>query len=69
MQDMWYTSHGNTQQQLKLRIKEHFTDVKNLVCSNFTSDSYAEYFALNFNKDKDIAAKKVKQINDVDILW
>jgi len=60
---------GNTQQKLKLRMNQHYMDVRNLVNKQLTSDSYARHFASHFIKEDNITAQKIRNINKLEILW
>ena len=60
---------GNTQQKLKIGMNQYFTDVRNLVNKDQTSDSYAKHFATHFSKGDNITAQKVREINKLEILW
>ena len=63
---------GNTQQQLKARMDQHFGDVVKLVNKGDKSDSFASHFAKHFSDDKkDVKVKRkdVRSMVKMDILW
>ena len=60
---------GNTQQKLKTRMNQHFTDTKNLVNNNKLSDSFAKHFASHFQDKNHISRGDVRKITNMEILW
>ena len=60
---------GNTQQHLKKRMNQHFSETRSLVSKNLTSDTFAKHFATHFTKGEKIATKDVRDKVSMDILW
>ena len=67
---------GNTQQKLKHRMNQHFTDTKDLVNDEKFSDSFAKHFASHFKEDNNnnnnnnnVTRGDVRNITNVEVLW
>ena len=61
---------GATQQNAKDRMSGHFSDVRNLVCKDVRSDSYAFHFSQFFDKYDDIPTpSKLRRMTSFKILW
>ena len=60
---------GNTQQHLKTRMNQHFTDTKNPVNNDELSDSFAKHFASHFQDKNHVSRGDVRKITNMEILW
>jgi len=60
---------GNTQQHLKDRMGQHFSEVQNLVKKGKGSDSFAKHFATHFKEDDKVARSDVREITKTEVLW
>ncbi len=61
---------GNTQQKLKERMQQHFSDTARLCNDGVKSDSFAAHFASHFNDtDEDVARRMVRDIVDMEVVW
>ncbi len=66
---------GNTQRTVKERITQHFTDTKNLLYNEQSSDSWAKHFANIFQNCKDKTGEErlnntmQRNMIDIEILW
>ena len=59
---------GNTQQKLKIRMGQHYSDVRALVNTGKLSDSFAAHFASHFKK-KECTAAKVRKMVEMRVLF
>jgi len=51
---------GNTQQHLKKRMNQHFSETRSLVSKNLTSDTFAKHFAAHFKKGEKLLQKMLE---------
>ena len=59
---------GNTQQYIKNRMDQHFSDTARLVNCGEKSDSFADHFAKHF-KDGKMKRKHGREMVEMEILW
>ena len=60
---------GNTQQKLKNRMNQHFTDAKDPIANGELSDSFAKHFASHFENEKHTSRGDARKITDVEMIW
>ena len=62
-----YSYIGNTQQNFKARMNQHFCDVQNFITKNKKSDSFAKHFAKHFNEKP--TNQQMREIISFKVLW
>ena len=60
---------GNTQQKLKLRMNQHFSETKDLVNDNELSDSFAKHFASHFPNENHITRNDARDTTNIENIW
>ena len=61
---------GNTQQKLKERMNQHFSETARLVNDGVKSDSFVNHFASHFSgNDKDVTRQTIRKMVKMDIIW
>ena len=60
---------GNTQQNLKERMNQHAQDVRVLVNTGKTSDSFARHFAKHFGPAEKATVAKARELVKVEVEW
>ena len=60
---------GNTQQKLKDRMGQHFTDVKNLVEKGKGSDTFVTHLATHFKENTKVARSDVRELTKTEVVW
>ena len=60
---------GNTQQKLKTRMQQHFTEVKQLHTKGRKSDSFASHFATQLQNFEEITPRLLRGTSNFSVIW
>ena len=60
---------GNTQQKLKKRMQQHFTEVKRLHNRGERSDSFAAHFAEQYQNFEEITPRMIRNNTTFSVIW
>ena len=60
---------GNTQQPLKTRMSQHFTETRRLVNNGTPADSFAAHFATHFKESEKVSVSQVRALVGMEVMW